>query len=120
MCVAAPEMSASQVLSAFHRDAPYLFLGAALMLAAFEFASYSSAVHKLAAGDRLVMYMDGILEASNREGDFFSHDALCDLVAKTRERSPVMAVDSMISSVGKWSVKQEDGLTVLVCDCGHT
>jgi sigma-B regulation protein RsbU (phosphoserine phosphatase) len=29
MCVAVPEMSASQVLSAFHRDAPYLFLGAA-------------------------------------------------------------------------------------------
>lgn len=118
MCVAAPEMSASQVLSAFHRDAPYLFLGAALMLAAFEFASYAG--HKLAAGDRLVMYMDGILEASNREGDFFRHDALCDLVAKTRELSPVMAVDSMISSVGKWSAKQENYFTVLVCDYRQT
>lgn len=58
------------------------------MLAAFEFASYSSAVHKLAAGDRLVMYMDGILEASNREGDFFRHDALCDLVAKPENYRP--------------------------------
>lgn len=31
-----------------------------------------------------------------------------------------MAVDSMISSVGKWSAKQEDYLTALVCDYGHT
>ena len=89
------------------------------MLAAFEFASYSTAVHKLEAGDRLVMYTDGILEASNREGDFFGHDALCDLVAKTRELSPAMAVDSIISCVRKWSAKQDDDLTVLVCDYMH-
>jgi Stage II sporulation protein E (SpoIIE) len=31
-----------------------------LMLAAFAFASYSTAVHKLEAGDRMVMYTDGI------------------------------------------------------------
>jgi hypothetical protein len=49
------------------------------MLAAFDFASYSTAVHKLEAGDRIVMYTDGILEASNPAGDFFGHNALCDL-----------------------------------------
>jgi phosphoserine phosphatase RsbU/P len=89
------------------------------MLAAFDFASYSTAAHKLEPGDRVVMYTDRILEASNREGDFFRHDALCDLVTKTRRLSPAMAADSIISSVRKWSAKQDDDLAVLVCDHMH-
>ena len=42
-----------------------------LMLAAFDFASYSTAVHKLETDDRIVMYTDGVVEASNAAGDFF-------------------------------------------------
>jgi serine phosphatase RsbU (regulator of sigma subunit) len=38
-----------------------------LMLAAFYFASDSTAAHKLEPGDRVVMYTDGILEGSNRD-----------------------------------------------------
>lgn len=87
-----------------------------LMLAAFDFSSYSTAVHKLEPGDRVVMYTDGILEASNREGDFFGDRALCDLVTKTRGLSPGMAVDLIISSVRQWSAKQDDDLTILICD----
>jgi len=87
-----------------------------LMLAAFGFASYSTAVHKLKAGDRMVMYTDGILEASNAAGDFFGYEALCNLLTRTRILSPAMAADSIISSVRQWSPKQEDDLTVLICD----
>ena len=87
-----------------------------LMLAAFAFASYSTAVHKLEAGDRMVMYTDGILEASNAAGDFFGREALCDLLTRTRDLSPAMAADSIISSVQQWSEKQDDDLTVLICD----
>jgi sigma-B regulation protein RsbU (phosphoserine phosphatase) len=87
-----------------------------LMLAAFDFASYSTAVHKLEPGDRIVMYTDGIVEASNAAGDFFGHDALCDLLTKTKGLSPEVAADSIISSVRQWSAKQDDDLTVLVCD----
>jgi sigma-B regulation protein RsbU (phosphoserine phosphatase) len=87
-----------------------------LMLAAFDFASYSTAVHKLEAGDRIVLYTDGILEASNPAGDFLGNDALCDLLTRTRGLSPAMAADSIISSVRKWAAKQDDDLTVLVCD----
>jgi len=87
-----------------------------LMLAAFDFASYSTAVHKLETDDRIVMYTDGVVEASNAAGDFFGHDALCDLLTRTRELSPAMAADSIISSVRQWSEKQEDDLTILICD----
>jgi sigma-B regulation protein RsbU (phosphoserine phosphatase) len=87
-----------------------------LMLAVFGFASYSTAVHKLEAGDRMVMYTDGILEASNAAGYFFGHEALCDLLKRTRDLSPAMAADSIVSSVRQWSRKQDDDLTVLICD----
>jgi phosphoserine phosphatase RsbU/P len=87
-----------------------------LMLAAFDSASYSTAVHKLEAGDRIVMYTDGILEASNLAGDFFGQDALRDLLTETRGLSPATAADSIVCSVRQWSAKQDDDLTVLVCD----
>jgi sigma-B regulation protein RsbU (phosphoserine phosphatase) len=87
-----------------------------LMLAVFGFASYSTAVHKLETDDRIVMYTDGVVDASNAAGDFFGHDALCDLLTRTRELSPAMAADSIISSVRQWSEKQDDDLTILICD----
>lgn len=87
-----------------------------LMLAVFGFASYSTAVHKLETDDRIVMYTDGVVEASNAAGDFFGHDVLCDLLTRTRELSPAMAADSIISSVRQWSEKQDDDLTILICD----
>jgi phosphoserine phosphatase RsbU/P len=62
------------------------------------------------------MYTDGILEASDAAGDFFGQDALCDLLTNTSALSSAVAADSIISSVRKWSGKQDDDMTVLVCD----
>jgi phosphoserine phosphatase RsbU/P len=87
-----------------------------LILAAFDFASYSNATHRLEPGDRLLLYTDGIVEASNATGDFFGQDALCELLRKTVGLSPSAAADSIMSSVRHWSAKQDDDLTVLVCD----
>ena len=90
-----------------------------LMLAAFDFATYRTAVHKLEADDRIVMYTDGVVEASNAAGDFFGHDAFCDLLTTTRELSPSMAADSIIASVRQWSGQQDDDLTILICDYAY-
>ena len=35
------------------------------MLAAFDFVAYSNAIHRLESGDRLLLYTDGIVEASD-------------------------------------------------------
>jgi sigma-B regulation protein RsbU (phosphoserine phosphatase) len=86
------------------------------MLAVFGFASYSTAVYKLETDYRIVMYRDGVVEVSNAAGDFFGHDALCDLLTRTRELSPATAADSILSSVRQWSEKQDDDLTMLICD----
>jgi hypothetical protein len=86
------------------------------MLAVFGCASHSTAVHRLETDDRIAMYIDEVVDASNAAGDFFGHDALCDLLTRTRELSPAMAADSIISSVRQWSGKQDDDLTILICD----
>jgi len=87
-----------------------------LMLAAFDFAAYTNATHRLEPGDRLLLYTDGIVEASNASGEMFGRDSLRDTLKMTADLSPAAAADSIISSVTKWSAKQDDDLTVLVCD----
>jgi sigma-B regulation protein RsbU (phosphoserine phosphatase) len=91
-----------------------------LMLAAFDFASYANATHPLEPGDRLLLYTDGLVEASNPSGDLLGQDALAGLLTVTATLPPSAAADSIISSVLKWSAKQDDDLTLLVCDylCG--
>lgn len=87
-----------------------------LMLAAFSFATYSTAVHALEDGDRLLLYTDGLVEAVNSEGDEFGPQRLNALLAESRGLSPEGAADRIISAVQSWSKKQDDDLTVLVCD----
>jgi len=87
-----------------------------LMLAAFDFASYSNATQYLEPSDRLLLYTDGIVDASNASGDFFGQDRLRESLRETAGLSASSAADSIISSVRQWSAKQDDDLTVLVCD----
>lgn len=53
MYVITPEMSAAQVLRAFHRDAPYLFLGAAFVAVGLVSAAFSALRRK---HDPLLLY----------------------------------------------------------------
>jgi sigma-B regulation protein RsbU (phosphoserine phosphatase) len=87
-----------------------------LMLAAFDFAAYSAATHRLEHGDRLLLYTDGLLEARNRAGEFFDREGLADVLKKTAGSSPAEAADLILSAVQKWSAAQEDDLTLVVCD----
>ncbi len=87
-----------------------------LMLAAFDFATYSTAAHRLEPGDRLLLYTDGVLEAASASGEFFGQEALHALMRETARSAPSDAADRIISAVQKWANIQEDDLTVLVCD----
>src|SRR5271157_4617645 len=53
MCVTTPEISAGEVLSAFHRDAPYLFLGAAFVAVGLVSAALAAIRRKY---DALLIY----------------------------------------------------------------
>ena len=87
-----------------------------LMLAAFDFATYSNATRQLEEGDRLLLYTDGLIEASNSTGEFFGREALAEALRKTIGYSPAEAADQILSSVQKWSTTQDDDLTLIVCD----
>lgn len=87
-----------------------------LMLAAFDFAAYTSATQPLLAGDRFLLYTDGILEAADDAGNFLGHDALCRLLRETAALPPTAAADSIMDAVHRWSGKQDDDRTLVVCD----
>ena len=87
-----------------------------LMLAAFSFATYTTTSHPLIPGDRLLLYTDGILEASNSKDEEFGEERLCALLEATSDLSPSETTDSIIDAVQQWSPAQSDDLTVLICD----
>ena len=87
-----------------------------LMLAAFDFATYSTAAHSLEPGDRLLLYTDGIIEASSSSGEFFGEETLRKLLRQTAGMDAGQAADRIVAAVQQWSASQDDDLTVLVCD----
>ena len=87
-----------------------------LMLAAFDFASYSTVTHSIQQGDRLVLYTDGVLEATNAAEEEFGSERLHALLRETAGLGHSDAADRIISSVRQWSATQNDDLTLLLCD----
>jgi sigma-B regulation protein RsbU (phosphoserine phosphatase) len=87
-----------------------------LMLAAFDFASYTTLTHAIEPGDRLVLYTDGLLEATNAMEEEFGRDRLHALVCNIASLSATEAADQIIVSIQQWSSTQNDDLTVLICD----
>jgi sigma-B regulation protein RsbU (phosphoserine phosphatase) len=87
-----------------------------LMLAAFDFAAYSHVERPLEHGDRLLMYTDGVIEAADAKDEFFGRERLATLLVQTVALSPSDAADRIVAAVRDWSVKQDDDLTVILCD----
>jgi sigma-B regulation protein RsbU (phosphoserine phosphatase) len=87
-----------------------------LMLAAFSNATYSTAIHPLHSGDRLLLYTDGLLEAANPTGEEFGPHRLSALLQSGARLNAEAAADHIISSLQIWSKSQNDDLTVLICD----
>jgi phosphoserine phosphatase RsbU/P len=87
-----------------------------LMLGLFPEAEYVTAVHPLNSGDRLLLYTDGIVEASNQEADQFGQENLSLLLRETAHLCVGETADRILSAVREWSEHQADDLTVLVCE----
>jgi sigma-B regulation protein RsbU (phosphoserine phosphatase) len=87
-----------------------------LMLAAFDFANYSTVTHSIRQGDRLVLYTDGVLEAANANQEEFGRDRLHSLVRDTARLNHSEAADQIVSAIQQWSAAQGDDLTLLLCD----
>lgn len=87
-----------------------------LILAAFSFAEYDTKSQPLRSRDRLFLYTDGIIEASDATGEFFGQERLAKLVRETASATAHQAADGIIQAVRAWAKTQDDDLTLLVCD----
>ena len=91
-------------------------LGAtATVLGLFEEWDCSVAELELAVGDVLVIYTDGISEASPNEEDEFGEQRLIDATRSHRQRSADEILEAIISEVQEFSQgEQADDMTLIV------
>ena len=89
-----------------------------LLLAAVDSIEYNDLALPLIAGDRIVLYTDGVVEARNAAGSMFGDDALMAAVKLSASMPPKDAADEVIRQVQQWAPAQEDDLTIVVCDYG--
>jgi sigma-B regulation protein RsbU (phosphoserine phosphatase) len=87
-----------------------------LMLAAFDFSTYTTVTLPIQSGDRLILYTDGLLEAANLQLEEFGPDRLHALLRETASLSNIAAADRIIASIQSWAAEQNDDLTILLCD----
>jgi sigma-B regulation protein RsbU (phosphoserine phosphatase) len=87
-----------------------------LLLAAVDPVIYTDRTVPIEAGDRLLLYTDGILEARSASGEMYGEKSLFAALQQTAGHSPGEAADRIIASVQQWARSQDDDLTVLVCD----
>ena len=92
-----------------------------LILGQFPNATYSSVERPLATGDRLLLYTDGILEATNANDEEFGENSLHKFLAQHSELQAEIFADTLLEAVGDWTSSrrdesQDDDLTLVVID----
>ncbi|WIJ23778.1 PP2C family protein-serine/threonine phosphatase [Devosia sp. RR2S18] len=65
-------------------------------------ATYDTLEFEFAAGDRLLIYSDGVIETENRLGEFYSEDRLLALVAEHAQRSTKDLLLTLQASLRSW------------------
>jgi sigma-B regulation protein RsbU (phosphoserine phosphatase) len=73
----------------------------------------------LRAGDRLLLYTDGLVEPESPGGEFFGDRRLEEVIRDNQSRSPSDLVDELLSEIRLWqpaSSEQQDDITVVVID----
>ncbi|HJZ95359.1 MAG TPA: PP2C family protein-serine/threonine phosphatase, partial [Candidatus Solibacter sp.] len=92
-----------------------------LPLGLFTHATYQNTEANLVKGGRVIMYADGIIEATDAAGDFFGDARFIDFVHAARESTPEVFVDQLIKHLKSWSGRDsqaglDDDVTLIVID----
>jgi len=103
----------------------YEFQQTGMLLGQFPDAQYTSTQHHLEPGDRIVLYTDGIIEATNASGEFFGSDLFKTFIGAHDHLSTDEFVDIFLEHLSNWSGKRneeaaDDDLTLLVIDFEDT
>ena len=71
------------------------------------------------AGDRLLLYTDGVIEPENATGESFGDRRLEQVVRKNQSRPPSELADQVLTKIRLWqpaSLAQQDDITLIVID----
>jgi len=85
-------------------------------LGILEDAEYQETRLKLAPGDKVIFYTDGIVEAMNKQEEMFGFERLLEVVKKARSISADSLLKEVIDRVNEFAggAAQHDDLTVIV------
>lgn len=83
-----------------------------LFIGPFPHATYTSITAPFEPGDRLLLYTDGIIEATAPDGEQFGRERLMDFVLSERDLQPISFVERLFAKIA--STLQEDDLTVVL------
>jgi sigma-B regulation protein RsbU (phosphoserine phosphatase) len=84
-----------------------------MVLGIMDSNAYSQSEVPLGAGDRLVLFTDGITEAGSHEGREFGDDRLVELVVAHRHQSAPALLDSLFSEVSAFTGVFADDATLI-------
>jgi phosphoserine phosphatase RsbU/P len=92
-----------------------------IFLGPFHDSSYSAVPLSLEAGDRIILYTDGIVEARNSSGEEFGMDRFKGMVEENHALPADRFADAVLDRVAHWSEKisgpsQSDDITLLAID----
>ncbi len=80
-------------------------------------ARYEETEQRLDSGDRLLLYTDGLIEASNAADDLFGIDRVKAAVAAGAALAPDSAADALLTAMDAWSGQPaRDDLTIVLVD----
>jgi sigma-B regulation protein RsbU (phosphoserine phosphatase) len=88
------------------------------VLGLFEQWNCSIEETQLFPGDTLVLYTDGVTEASNDEGEEFGEERLCEALRRHRDLSSHSLLASIVDEVQLFHAgEQQDDITLIVANC---
>jgi serine phosphatase RsbU (regulator of sigma subunit) len=90
--------------------------GDSFPLGILEEANYEETRLKMEAGDRVVLYTDGIVEAMNCNGELFGFDRLIEVVKESKTSSAHSLLEEIKGQVDEFagSTPQHDDITIIV------
>jgi sigma-B regulation protein RsbU (phosphoserine phosphatase) len=92
-----------------------------LILGLFPHATYEEETLQLEEGDTLVIFSDGVTEATNQAGEEFGEQRLLPCIEQNRDSTPEVLLDRILETVKTFaeSAAQPDDLTALVLRYGR-
>jgi sigma-B regulation protein RsbU (phosphoserine phosphatase) len=89
-----------------------------LPLGMMEVAEYRQVEQALKAGDRFLLYTDGLVDATNKAGEFFTIERVKEAVAAGAGLATERVADRILDGTRGWANKvADDDLTVVLVDC---